>query len=70
VILLLTFIPKQDKFDVKDNFYEELERVFDKFSKYHMNMLWDFVAKVGREDIKPKSGNERLHKINMPMELE
>jgi hypothetical protein len=37
---------------VKDSFYEELERVFDKFPKYHMKiMLGDFIAKVGREDI-------------------
>jgi enoyl reductase-like protein len=25
--------------DVKDSFYKELERVFDKFPKYHMKML-------------------------------
>jgi hypothetical protein len=30
----------------------ELERVFDKFPKYHMKIpLGDFNAKVGREDI-------------------
>jgi hypothetical protein len=38
--------------NVKDSFYEELECVFDKFPKYHMNILLeDFSAKVGREDI-------------------
>jgi hypothetical protein len=38
--------------DVKDSFYEEFERVFDKFPKYHMKiLLGDFNAKVGREDI-------------------
>jgi exonuclease III len=44
---------QQDKTDdVKDSFYEELERVFDKFPKYHMKiMLGDFNAKVGKEDI-------------------
>jgi hypothetical protein len=37
---------------VKDSFYEELERVFDKFPKYHIGiLLGDFIAKVGREDI-------------------
>jgi endonuclease/exonuclease/phosphatase family metal-dependent hydrolase len=48
---------------VKDSFYEELERVFDKFPKCHMKiLLGDFNAKVGREDIlKPKIGNESLH---------
>jgi hypothetical protein len=32
--------------DVKDSFYEELERVFDKFPKYHTKIL----SVVGRED--------------------
>jgi exonuclease III len=51
--------------DVKDSFYEELERVFDKFPKYHMKiLLGDFNAKVGKEDIlKPTIGNESLHKL-------
>jgi hypothetical protein len=43
---------------VKDIFYEKLERVFDKFPKYHMKIpIGDFNAKVGREDIlKPAIG--------------
>jgi hypothetical protein len=51
---------------VKDSFYEELERVFDKFPKYHMKiLLGDFNAKVGREDnFKPTIGNESLHEIS------
>jgi hypothetical protein len=51
---------------VKDSFYEELERVFDKFPKYHMKILLGaFNAKVGREDIfKPIIGNESLHEIS------
>jgi hypothetical protein len=51
---------------VKDNFYEELERVFDKFPKYHMKiLLQDFNAKVGREDIfKLTTGSESLHDIS------
>jgi hypothetical protein len=46
--------------------YEELERVFDKFPKYHMKiLLGDCSAKVGKEYIfKPKTGNERLHQIS------
>jgi hypothetical protein len=59
--------PTQDKTDdVKDSFYEELERVFDKFHKYHMNiLLGDFNAKVGREDIfKLTIGNGSLHEIS------
>jgi hypothetical protein len=51
---------------VKDSFYEELERVFDKFPKYHMKiLLGDFNAKVCREDIfKLTIGNESLHEIS------
>jgi exonuclease III len=51
--------------DVKDSFYDELERAFDKFPKYHMKiLLGDFNSKVGREDIfKPTIWNESLHKI-------
>jgi hypothetical protein len=38
--------------DVKDNFYVELEHVFDKFPKYHMKIfLRDFIARVGKEHI-------------------
>jgi hypothetical protein len=44
---------------VKGSFYEEFERVFDTFPKYHMKILsGDFIAKVGREDIfKPRIKN-------------
>jgi hypothetical protein len=59
--------PTEDEIDdVKDSFYEELERVFDKFSKYHMKiLLGEFNAKVGREDIsKSTTGNEGLHEIS------
>jgi hypothetical protein len=57
---------------VKGSFNEELERVFDKFPKYHMKfLLGDFNAKVGREDIsKPTIGNEVYTKSVMIMELE
>jgi hypothetical protein len=47
--------PTEDKNDdMKDRFYEELEHVFvfNKFLKYHMEiLLGDFNAKVVREDI-------------------
>jgi exonuclease III len=45
--------------DVKDSFYAELERVLNKFPKYHIKIiLGDFNAKVGREDIfKPTIGS-------------
>jgi hypothetical protein len=67
IIVLNVHVPNEEKTDdVKDTFYEELERVFDKFPKYHMkNLLGNFNAKVGKEDIfKLTIGNESLHKIS------
>jgi hypothetical protein len=64
--------PTEDKiYDINDRFYEELEQVFDKFSRYHMNiLLGDFNAKVGMEDIfKPTIGNESLHEISAIQEF-
>jgi hypothetical protein len=66
-IVLNVHAPTDDKTDdVKDSFYEELERVFDKFPKYHVKiLLGDFSAKVSREDIlKSTIGNESLHEIS------
>jgi hypothetical protein len=66
-IVLNVHAPTEDKTDeVKDSFYEELERVFDKFLKCHMKiLLGDFIAKVGRKDIfKPTFENESLHEIS------
>jgi hypothetical protein len=59
--------PTKDKDDAtKDNFYEELEQVFDLFPRYHMKTLMGgFNAKVRREDIfKPIIGNDSLHEAN------
>jgi hypothetical protein len=67
IIAVKVHVPTEDKIDdVKGSFDEELEHVFDKFSKYHMKiLLGDFNAKVGREEIfKPTIGNESLHKIS------
>jgi hypothetical protein len=62
----------EDKIDdMKDIFYEELEHVFYKFPKYHMNnLLGYFGTKIGREDIfKPTVGNESLHEISNDNEV-
>jgi hypothetical protein len=67
IIVLNVHAPTEDKTDdVKDSFYGELERVFDKFPKYHLKiLLGDFSAKVGKEDIsEPTIGNESLHEIS------
>jgi hypothetical protein len=68
VIDLNVHAPTEDKTDdVKDSFYEELERKYDKFLKYHMKIfLGNFNAKVSREDLfKPIVGNESSHIINL-----
>jgi hypothetical protein len=67
IIVLNVHAPTEKKSgDVKNSFYEELERVFDKFPKYHMKiLLGDFNAKLSREAIfNPTIGNESLHEIS------
>jgi hypothetical protein len=67
IIVLNVHAPTEDKTDdAKDSFYDELERVFHKFPKYHMKiLLGDFNAKVGREgSFKPTIGNESLYEIS------
>jgi hypothetical protein len=50
--------------DVKNSFYEELERVFDKFPKCKTKILLDSDAEIRKENIfKPTIGSENLHKI-------
>jgi hypothetical protein len=51
---------------MKDSFYDELEFVFEKFSKYHMEiLLGNFNAKIGRKHIfKQTTENECVHEIN------
>jgi hypothetical protein len=40
MIVLKLHVPKKDKiYDMKVNFYDELEHVFDKVPKYHMNIF-------------------------------
>jgi hypothetical protein len=53
ISVLKVYAPREDKIDdVKESFYMELERMFDKFHKYDMKiLLGDFNAEVGREDI-------------------
>jgi hypothetical protein len=66
-IVLNVHDPTEDKDDdIKDNFYEELEEVFDQFPRYHMKILvGDFNAKVGRDNIcKPIIHNESLHEAS------
>jgi exonuclease III len=67
IIVLNVQALTEDKTDNgNDSFYEELERLFDKFSKYNMKiLLGDFNAKVDREDIFNLTiWNESLHEIS------
>jgi hypothetical protein len=58
--------------DIKDSFYEELERVFDQFPKYDTKiLLGDFNVKVGRKISSNRQSGMRVHtKLVMIMELE
>jgi hypothetical protein len=67
IIVLNVPAPTEDKTDdTEDSFYGELERVSDKFPKYHTKILFrDVNVKVCKEDIfKPTNGNECLHEIS------
>jgi hypothetical protein len=72
IVVLNVHAPTEAKTDdMKGSSYYELERVFDKFPKYQMKMLFgDFNAKVGRRCFQTYSWEENLHKISMIMELE
>jgi hypothetical protein len=49
--------------NLKDSFYEKLERVFHHFPKYHIKiLLGDFNAQAERDNIfKSTIGNDSLH---------
>ena len=67
IIILNGLVPSEEKSEnSKNSFYEELEKVFDYFPKYHMKiLLGDFSAKVKRENVfKPTIGYESLHQDN------
>jgi hypothetical protein len=44
-------ISENNSDDTKDIFYEKVGHVFDQFLKYHMKILLDLNAEVGREVI-------------------
>jgi hypothetical protein len=58
IIVLNVHAPSEHKCDdSKDGFYEELEQVFDHFTRYHMKiLLGDFNSKVGRESCGWRNG--------------
>jgi hypothetical protein len=54
---------------LKDSFYKEVERVFDKFLKYHMKILL-MPKKVGKTFSNQQLGMRICMKLVMIMELE
>jgi hypothetical protein len=65
--VLNVHVHKENKINyVKDSFFEEIERVFDKFLKHHTEIsLGNFNVKVGRKDFfKPTTRNVNLHEIH------
>jgi len=60
-IVLNVHVPREDD-DTNDNFYEELQHVFEHFSQHNMKILsGDCNAKLGSKVIfKPTFGNESL----------
>jgi len=64
IIVVNVHAPSEEKCgESKDSYNEELQQMFDHFSKYHMKMLLgDLNAKVRRENIfKSTIGQESLH---------
>jgi hypothetical protein len=60
IIILNVHTEREDKTDdKKGSCYEELQRVFERFPKYHMKLLLgDFNARISREHIfKPRIKN-------------
>jgi hypothetical protein len=66
IIVLNVHVPTHDKIHaVKDSYYKELERVFDKFLKRNVKpLLRDFNTEVGAECIfGPTNGSDGLHEV-------
>jgi hypothetical protein len=57
--------------NMKDSLYKELKCVFDTFPKYHKEILLDFNAKGGKEDIsRIIIGNKSFHEISNDNEVQ
>jgi exonuclease III len=72
IVLNIHSSPEHSTDYVKDSFYEELERVLDKFPKFPMKiLLGDFNVEVGRKDIFNRQLGMKVYtKSVMIMELE
>ena len=73
ILVLIEHASSDEKTDYsRDSFYEELDQVFDNFSKYHMKiLLGDFNAKVGERIFSNRQLGMRVYiRIVMIMVLE
>ena len=72
IIRVYVHAPSDGKGDEsKDSFYEELEKVFDHFPKYHIKiLLGDFNAKVGKERLFSNQQLDRRVSIRIVMIME
>lgn len=64
IVIINCYAPTEEKGeDIKESFYEELDRVWDLIPNYCVKIvLGDFNAKVGREEMyQPTIGRESLH---------
>jgi hypothetical protein len=66
IIVLNVHAPTEDKIDVKDSFYVELECIFDKFPKYRTKIVRKFQSqsRQRRHFFKSTIANEILHEIS------
>jgi Exonuclease III len=76
IIVLNVYAPSEDREDdIKDRFYEEIERLFDQVPMYHKKiLLGDFNAKIERENIfqttigtqsvRPESNDNGIRLVN------
>jgi hypothetical protein len=65
IIVLNIHAPTEDKTDdVEGSFYEELERVFNKFPKYHEHFVRRFQCQSRQGSHSLTVGNESLHEIS------
>lgn len=64
IVIINCYAPTEEKGeDIKESFYEELDKVWDSISNYCVKIvIGDFNAKVGREEMyQPTIGRESLH---------
>jgi hypothetical protein len=70
IIVLNVHAPTEDKTNnMKDSFYDEIERVFHNFPKYPTKILLRYISAIAGIEhfFKPTIGNVGLHEIIPPI---